>query len=170
MNGCFCDKFKKTIHIWIVFLNLWFMSFRKTWFILYKKLIPVSGKLPNFSLIFTGYFYWVDDWHCASFHYWGFLLFNPFSIRSSHRRCSIEKGVLKNSKNSQENTCDRGSSLIKFQPSACNYIQKEILTQVFSCEFWEWLRGMIDIALLFIIKAFYCLTLFLSEAATGGVP
>ena len=48
-----------------------------------------------------------------------------------------KKVFLKISKNSQENTCDRASSLIKFQPSACNYIQKETLTQVLSGEFCE---------------------------------
>ena len=33
--------------------------------------------------------------------------------RSSHQRCSVKKGVLKISQNSQENTCVRGSFLIK---------------------------------------------------------
>ena len=32
---------------------------------------------------------------------------------SSHQRCSVKKGVLKISQNSQENTCVRGSFLIK---------------------------------------------------------
>ena len=44
-------------------------------------------------------------------------------IRSSHRRCSVRKDVLRNfSQNSQENTCTRVSFL------------KETLAQVFSCE------------------------------------
>ena len=42
---------------------------------------------------------------------------------------------LKISQNSQENTCARASSLIK--PQACNFIKKETLAQVFSCEFRE---------------------------------
>ena len=33
--------------------------------------------------------------------------------RSSHQRCSVKKGVLKISQNSQENTCARGSFLMK---------------------------------------------------------
>ena len=40
------------------------------------------------------------------------------------------------SQNSQENTCARVSFLIKLQ-EACNFIKKEALAQVFSCEFCE---------------------------------
>ena len=40
---------------------------------------------------------------------------------------------LENSQNSQENTCTRVSFLLKLQ--ACNFIKKEVLAQVFSCEF-----------------------------------
>ena len=40
------------------------------------------------------------------------------------------------SKNPQENTCARVSFLIKL-PQVCNFIKKETLTQVFSCEFYE---------------------------------
>ena len=47
--------------------------------------------------------------------------------RSSHQRCSVKKGVLRNSQNSQENTCAR----------VCNFIEKETLAQVFSSEFCE---------------------------------
>ena len=42
---------------------------------------------------------------------------------------------LKNSQNPQENTC--ASFLIKLETEACNSIKKEILVQVFSCEFCE---------------------------------
>ena len=50
--------------------------------------------------------------------------------KSSHR-------ILKISQNSQENTCDRDSFIIKLQVKACNFIKKETLAQVFSCEFCE---------------------------------
>ena len=50
---------------------------------------------------------------------------------SSYRRCFVKKVFLKISQNSQENTCVR-VFLIKLQ-QACNFIKKEILTQVFSC-------------------------------------
>ena len=42
------------------------------------------------------------------------------------QRCSVKKVFLEISKNSQENTC-----------ASCNFIKKETLTQVFSCEFFE---------------------------------
>ena len=53
------------------------------------------------------------------------------------RRCSVKKVFLEISQNSQENTCARVYFLIKFQASACNFINKETLEQVFSCEFCE---------------------------------
>ena len=53
----------------------------------------------------------------------------------SRQRCSVKKVFLEISQNSQENTCARDSFLIKFQ--ACNFIKKESLAQVFSCEFCE---------------------------------
>ena len=46
-------------------------------------------------------------------------------------------GVLKISQNSKENTCARVSFLIKLQAEGCNFVKKETLIQVFSCEFCE---------------------------------
>ena len=55
---------------------------------------------------------------------------------SSHRRCSIKKVAFPViSKNSQENSCARVTFLIKLKASACNFIKKETLAQVLSCEF-----------------------------------
>ena len=56
--------------------------------------------------------------------------------RSSHLRC--KKVFLKISQNSKENTCGRVSFFIFFNKvagGACNFIKKETLAQVFSCEF-----------------------------------
>ena len=66
-------------------------------------------------------------------------VFNVFNVnyRSSHQRCTVKKVLLKISQNSQENTCARVSFLIKLQAEACNFIKKETLAQVFSCEFCE---------------------------------
>ena len=53
-------------------------------------------------------------------------------------RCSVKKVFLEISQNSQENTCVRDSFLNKvagLRPKACNFIKKETLAQVFSCEF-----------------------------------
>ena len=41
------------------------------------------------------------------------------------------------SQNSQEYNCVRDSFLIKLQAKGCNFIKKEYLAQVFSCEFCE---------------------------------
>ena len=56
------------------------------------------------------------------------------NFRSSHRRCSIKKVLLEITQNSQENTCAKVSFLIKFQASGSNFIKKDTLAQVFSCE------------------------------------
>ena len=52
-------------------------------------------------------------------------------------RCSVKKVFLEITQNSQENTCDRVSFLIKLQPSAWNFIKKQSLAQEFSFEFCE---------------------------------
>ena len=41
------------------------------------------------------------------------------------------------SQNWQENICARVSLLIKLQVEVCNFVKKEALAQVFSCEFFE---------------------------------
>ena len=51
---------------------------------------------------------------------------NPEAVA---RKCSVKKVFLKISKNSQGNTCNT------CRPQAYNFIEKETLTQVFSCEF-----------------------------------
>ena len=54
-------------------------------------------------------------------------------------RCSVKKVLLEISQNSQENTRARDSFLIKLQAWAwaCNFIKRESLARVFSCEFCE---------------------------------
>ena len=51
------------------------------------------------------------------------------------RKCSIKNVFLEISQNPTENTCARVSLLIKLQAEACNFIEKETLAQVFSCDF-----------------------------------
>ena len=53
------------------------------------------------------------------------------------QRCSVKRVFLEISQNSQENTCARVSFLIKLQAEVFNFIKKETLAQVFSCEFCE---------------------------------
>ena len=47
------------------------------------------------------------------------------------RKYFVKKVFLEISQNSQENACVRASFLIKWQASACNFIKKEALAQVF---------------------------------------
>ena len=49
----------------------------------------------------------------------------------------MKKGVPRNFTKFTENTCARVFFLIKLQAKACNFIKKETLAQVFSCEFCE---------------------------------
>ena len=53
------------------------------------------------------------------------------------QRCSVKKVFLKFLQNSQENTCARICFLLKLQANAWNFIEKETLSRVFSCEFCE---------------------------------
>ena len=56
--------------------------------------------------------------------------------RSSHWRCSVRKGVLRNfAKFTGKHLCQ--SLLFNNVPGPCNFIKKETLAQVFSCEFCE---------------------------------
>ena len=54
--------------------------------------------------------------------------FSDFMAEAVPRRCSVKKMFLQISQNSQENTCT-------IEPQVCNFIKKETLAQVFSCEF-----------------------------------
>ena len=64
-------------------------------------------------------------------------------------------GVLKSFANSQENTCARVSFIIKLQAEACNFIKKETLAHVFSCEFCQIFKNTF-----FIKKHFWWLLLY----------
>ena len=60
---------------------------------------------------------------------------NNIGSEAATRGVPCKKMFLEISQSSQENTCARVSFLIKLQ--ACNFIKKETLAQVFSCEFCE---------------------------------
>ena len=57
--------------------------------------------------------------------------------RSSARKSSLKKVLLKIAQNSQENNCAGDSCRL----SAYNFIKKETPTQVFSCEFCEFFNN-----------------------------
>ena len=59
------------------------------------------------------------------------------NLRSSQRRCSVKKDVLRNfAKFTGKHLC-QSLFLNKVAGTACNFIKKETLTQVFSFEFSE---------------------------------
>ena len=72
---------------------------------------------------------------------WYFVM--PYITEAVTRKCSVKKVFLKISQNLQENICARVSFLIKLQASACNFIKKETLTQMFSCEFCKIFKSTI---------------------------
>ena len=59
-----------------------------------------------------------------------------YMFRSSPPHVLCEKVFLEISQNPQDNTFARASFLIKLQ-ACCNFIKKETLAQVFSCDFCE---------------------------------
>ena len=66
------------------------------------------------------------------------LLIEFFKIQKQSSGGVLQKKVfLEISQNSQENTCARVSFLRKLQTEACNFIKRETLAQVFSCEFYK---------------------------------
>ena len=61
-----------------------------------------------------------------------------YEVCISFKKINLRKARQKNRSSQPEvlcNTCARVSFLIKLQATACNFIKKVILTQVFSCEF-----------------------------------
>ena len=67
-----------------------------------------------------------------------FKIFSTITNRNSHRRCSIKKGVLKNfAKFTGKHLCQ---SLFFNNTFFNNFIKKETVAQVLSCEFTKFLR------------------------------
>ena len=59
---------------------------------------------------------------------------------SSHLRCSVKKGVLRISQNSQENACARDSFLIKLQARASTLLKKSLWYRCLPVNFEKFLR------------------------------
>ena len=60
------------------------------------------------------------------------------NYRSSHRRCSVRKGVLK--KSSQENTCARVFFLIKLQTKPATLLKKRLWHRSFPANYVKFLK------------------------------
>ena len=58
-------------------------------------------------------------------------------LNSSHQRCSVEKGVLRNFAKHTGKHLFQSLFFKKVAGGDCNFIKKETLVQVFSCEFCE---------------------------------
>ena len=58
-------------------------------------------------------------------------------FRSSHQWCSMKKGVLRNFTKFTGKHLRQSLFFNKIAGKACNFIKKETLAQVFSCEFCE---------------------------------
>ena len=99
-------------------------------------LILYSINWPNFIV-------WLSFPFEAIFISWFFEDIINFKInisRSSHQKCSINKSVLRNfTKFTGNHLCQ--SLFFNKVARACNFIKKETLAQVFSCEFCEILKN-----------------------------
>ena len=74
------------------------------------------------------------------------------------KKFSVKTLFLKISQNSQENTCGRTSFLKKLQASACNFIEKEGLAQVYPVNFAK------------ILKTFFYRTPLMAASAFLNLP
>ena len=73
-------------------------------------------------------------WH-ISFSSTCLCYYGKHPTAAAVQRCSVKKVILEISQNSQEHNCASVSFSIKLQD--CNFIKKETLAHVFSCEFYE---------------------------------
>ena len=90
------------------------------------------------------------------------LLKSLTMFRSSHWRCSIKKMFLEISQNSQKTPVPESPF---FSRKACNFIKKETLAQVFSCEFCEISKNKFFTEHLF--KRISCLVFFHAVQKSG---
>ena len=74
---------------------------------------------------------------CISYIFVFFLVLSK-EFRSSHQRCSMKKGVLRNL---TKFTCARVSFLISCKAQVCDFIKKEAVAQMFSCKFCEFSKN-----------------------------
>ena len=80
------------------------------------------------------------------------------------QRCSVKNVFLEISQNSQKKTCARVSLFNKVQASSCNFIKKETLAQVLSCQFCKISKNTFSYRTLpvtassFLIKPLFYLT------------
>ena len=71
----------------------------------------------------------------STYSLWDYSLLFHLWTEAVSWRCSVKNVFLEILQNSQKNRCARVSFLIKLKTSACNFIKKETVAQVFTCEF-----------------------------------
>ena len=118
---CKCDQFRNFLRIWSHLLSISLM----------ENFILCAVCCAQDLLWITKLGVTVNKYYPKK------VLPSHYLLRSSHRRCSIKKGFLKISQNSQENTLARVSFIIKMQAEASNFIKKETLILVLSFEICE---------------------------------
>ena len=130
-------------------VSLKYFNQLKNWNFAQQPLRDLKISLPFGS---TTYLISLQHFDLKRFRYFTIIYTNNYAkfhsldkvYESSHQRCSIKKVFLKNSQNSQENTCAKVSFLIKLQVFLAGlfliklqafFLKKQTLAQVFSCEF-----------------------------------
>ena len=99
------------------FINFWRVD---------QKLIYDQNETNKFSQRLP----WIDE-----FLTW--IWFESPLLRNNHRSCSVRKGVLRNFAKFTGKYLCQSLPLNKVAGQACNFIKKEILARVFSCECCE---------------------------------
>ena len=99
------------------FINFWRVD---------QKLIYDQNETKEFSQRLP----WIDE-----FLIW--IWFESPLPRNNHRSCSVRKGVLRNFAKFTGKYLCQSLSLNKVAGQACNFIKKETLARVFSCECCE---------------------------------
>ena len=88
--------------------------------------LPILLFGDNFYLDILRVLISIDLFICQGYHY-----------RSSHQRCSMKKGVLRNFQNSQEDTCVRVSFLIKLQGEEHLFYRTPLDDCFCHCKHWS---------------------------------
>ena len=99
------------------FINFWRVD---------QKLIHDQNETKEFSQRLP----WIDE-----FLIW--IWFESPLLRNNHRSCSVRKSVLRNFAKFTGKYLCQSLSLNKVAGQACNFIKKETLARVFSCECCE---------------------------------
>ena len=132
---CFqLNIFRNFISELFLFMEKSFMFVMNTVFYLYKN-VCIHQTLLNFSKGLT--FFQRTVLVLIKCMFSNFWRSSVRTLEAVVRRCSVKRVFAKICQNWRENTCARSSFLIKLQALGRNFIKKETVMLVFSCEFWN---------------------------------